>query len=39
MGMNLYHSRHLTHGSPESMSGKWFDEVSYGVMKDNYLID
>ncbi|MDX7255048.1 serine hydroxymethyltransferase, partial [Klebsiella pneumoniae] len=30
MGMNLSHGGHLTHGSPVSISGKWFDIVSYG---------
>lgn len=39
MGMNLSHGGHLTHGSPVSMSGKWFDVVSYGVREDNQLID
>jgi glycine hydroxymethyltransferase len=31
MGMNLAHGGHLTHGSPVTMSGKWFDVVSYQV--------
>ncbi len=39
MGMSLSHGGHLTHGSPVSMSGKWFDVVSYGVREDNHLID
>ncbi|MGP7818617.1 serine hydroxymethyltransferase [Niallia sp. 01092] len=39
MGMNLSHGGHLTHGSPVSMSGKWFDVVSYGVREDTHLID
>ncbi|RBW68441.1 serine hydroxymethyltransferase [Bacillus taeanensis] len=39
MGMNLSHGGHLTHGSPVSISGKWFDVVSYGVREDNHLID
>ncbi|MFK2826663.1 serine hydroxymethyltransferase [Bacillus sp. B190/17] len=39
MGMNLSHGGHLTHGSPVSISGKWFDVVSYGVREDNQLID
>ncbi|MGO4886614.1 serine hydroxymethyltransferase [Anaerobacillus sp. MEB173] len=39
MGMNLSHGGHLTHGSPVSMSGKWFDVVSYGVREDTQLID
>ncbi len=39
MGMNLSHGGHLTHGSPVSISGKWFDIVSYGVREDTHLID
>ncbi|UOF89301.1 serine hydroxymethyltransferase [Fodinisporobacter ferrooxydans] len=39
MGMNLSHGGHLTHGSPVSMSGKWFDVVAYGVKEDTHLID
>ncbi len=39
MGMNLAHGGHLTHGSPVTMSGKWFDVVSYEVREDNQLID
>ncbi|KKB44822.1 serine hydroxymethyltransferase [Bacillus thermotolerans] len=39
MGMNLSHGGHLTHGSPVSISGKWFEVVSYGVREDNQLID
>lgn len=39
MGMNLSHGGHLTHGSPVSISGKWFEIVSYGVQKDSHLID
>ncbi|RAS87810.1 serine hydroxymethyltransferase [Priestia endophytica] len=39
MGMNLSHGGHLTHGSPVSISGKWFEVVSYGVRKDTHLID
>jgi glycine hydroxymethyltransferase len=39
MGMNLAHGGHLTHGSPVTMSGKWFDVVSYQVREDNQLID
>lgn len=39
MGMNLAHGGHLTHGSPVSMSGKWFDVASYGVREDTHLID
>jgi glycine hydroxymethyltransferase len=39
MGMNLSHGGHLTHGSPVSVSGKWFEVVSYGVTEDTQLID
>ena len=39
MGMNLSHGGHLTHGSPVSISGKWFEIVSYGVREDTQLID
>ncbi|SEN73093.1 serine hydroxymethyltransferase [Paracoccus alcaliphilus] len=39
MGMSLAHGGHLTHGSPVTMSGKWFDVVSYEVDPDTHLID
>ena len=39
MGLNLAHGGHLTHGSPVTMSGKWFDVVSYEVRQDNQRID
>lgn len=39
MGMDLSHGGHLTHGSPVSVSGKWFEVVSYGVREDTQLID
>ena len=39
MGMSLAHGGHLTHGSPVTMSGKWFDVVSYEVDADTHLID
>jgi glycine hydroxymethyltransferase len=39
MGMNLAHGGHLTHGSPVTMSGKWFDVVSYEVRESDQLID
>ncbi|MGH3495683.1 MAG: serine hydroxymethyltransferase, partial [Sciscionella sp.] len=39
MGMSLAHGGHLTHGSPVTMSGKWFDVVSYEVRPDDQLID
>ena len=39
MGLNLAHGGHLTHGSPVTMSGKWFDVVSYEVRANDQLID
>ncbi|WP_412775689.1 serine hydroxymethyltransferase [Thalassospira lucentensis] len=39
MGMSLAHGGHLTHGSHVTMSGKWFDVVSYEVREDTHLID
>ncbi|WP_460273591.1 serine hydroxymethyltransferase [Celeribacter sp. ULVN23_4] len=39
MGMSLAHGGHLTHGSPVTMSGKWFDVVSYEVDPDTHLVD
>ncbi|PKR53769.1 serine hydroxymethyltransferase [Thalassospira marina] len=39
MGMSLAHGGHLTHGSPVTMSGKWFDVVSYEVDETTHLID
>ncbi len=39
MGLDLNSGGHLTHGSPVNMSGKWFDVVSYGVRKDDHLLD
>jgi glycine hydroxymethyltransferase len=39
MGMSLAHGGHLTHGSPVTMSGKWFDVVSYEVRKDDHRLD
>ncbi|ABV93849.1 serine hydroxymethyltransferase [Dinoroseobacter shibae DFL 12 = DSM 16493] len=39
MGLDLAHGGHLTHGSPVTMSGKWFDVVSYEVSRDDHLID
>ena len=38
MGMNLDHGGHLTHGSPDNMSGKYFHIVPYGV-NDEGVID
>ncbi len=39
MGLDLAHGGHLTHGSPVTMSGKWFDVVSHGVEPDTHRID
>ena len=39
MGMSLAHGGHLTHGSPVTMSGKWFDVVDYQVREADQLID
>ena len=39
MGMSLDAGGHLTHGSPVNLSGKWFNAVSYGVQKEDGLID
>ncbi|MDS9469561.1 serine hydroxymethyltransferase [Paracoccus sp. MBLB3053] len=39
MGLSLAHGGHLTHGSPVTMSGKWFDVVSYEVDPVSHLID
>jgi glycine hydroxymethyltransferase len=39
MGLDLASGGHLTHGSPANQSGKWFKPVSYGVRRDNDLID
>ena len=39
MGMNLSHGGHLTHGSPVSISGKYFNVVSYGVDEATQRID
>ncbi len=39
MGLDLNSGGHLTHGSPVNMSGKWFNVVSYGVRKQDNLLD
>ena len=39
MGLDLNSGGHLTHGSPVNMSGKWFRVVSYGVRRDDHLLD
>jgi glycine hydroxymethyltransferase len=37
--MSLPHGGHLTHGSKVNFSGKWFNVESYGVRKEDELID
>jgi len=39
MGLDLNSGGHLTHGSPVNMSGKWFNVVSYGVRREDQLLD
>ncbi len=39
LGMNLAHGGHLTHGSPVSFSGRFFNFVHYGVRKETGRID
>jgi glycine hydroxymethyltransferase len=39
MGLDLAAGGHLTHGSPVNMSGKWFHAVTYGVRKQDCLLD
>ena len=39
LGMSLAHGGHLTHGSPVSVSGKYFNSVGYGVAKETGMID
>jgi len=39
LGLNLSHGGHLTHGSPVNISGICFKFVSYGVKKEDELID
>jgi glycine hydroxymethyltransferase len=39
LGMNLAHGGHLTHGSPVSISGKWFNIVPYGVDEKTHRIN
>ncbi|RPH52543.1 MAG: serine hydroxymethyltransferase [Desulfobacteraceae bacterium] len=39
LGMNLSHGGHLTHGSPASFSGRFFNFVHYGVHKETGIID
>ena len=39
MGLDLNSGGHLTHGSPVNISGKWFNPVSYGVRREDELLD
>ena len=39
MGMSLAHGGHLTHGSPVTVSGKYFNAVGYGVRECDGTID
>jgi glycine hydroxymethyltransferase len=39
MGMSLAAGGHLTHGAAPNLSGKWFKAVSYGVRRDDQIID
>lgn len=39
MSMSLAHGGHLTHGSPVSITGKWFRPVHYGVERETGRVD
>lgn len=39
LGMNLAHGGHLTHGSPVSISGKYFNFIPYGVEDDTQVLN
>lgn len=39
LGMNLSHGGHLTHGMALNMSGRYYKASSYGVRKEDSLID
>ena len=39
LGMALDAGGHLSHGSPVNISGKWFMASTYGVRRDDALID
>lgn len=39
LGMNLSHGGHLTHGSPASFSGKFYNVIPYGVDMETEQID
>jgi glycine hydroxymethyltransferase len=39
LSMSLAHGGHLTHGSPVSVTGKWFKPVHYGVRPETGRVD
>jgi glycine hydroxymethyltransferase len=39
LSMDLNAGGHLTHGAKPNQSGKWFNPIHYGVLKDTNLID
>lgn len=39
MGLSLAHGGHLTHGAKVTVSGKYFNSVSYGVRENDAIID
>lgn len=39
LGMSLAAGGHLTHGAKPNLSGKWFNSISYGVRKEDAIID
>ena len=39
LGMRLDHGGHLSHGSPVSFTGQYYNFISYGVREDTELID
>jgi glycine hydroxymethyltransferase len=39
LGQSLASGGHLTHGATPNQSGKWFNAIQYGVIKDTALID
>ncbi len=39
LAMSLAQGGHLTHGSPVSFSGKWFNPIGYSVDPKTELID
>lgn len=39
MGLDIAHGGHLTHGTYASMSGRYYRSVTYGVSRENELLD